>query len=97
MVDFTEGMLKIANLILSFVAGFIALSFFKESHERRGLRAWKVMVIVLFLFVVQQVLGALRAFGIYTSPFLTHVNVSVLLLFFIYALSLQIYTSLVDR
>ena len=79
LIDFLEGLLKISNLVLSVIAGIIAASMFKISQERKSLRAWKVLIVVLLLFVVQQILGALRAFGIYSSPFLTHVNVSILL------------------
>lgn len=97
VVEFFEGLLKIANVLLSFVAGGIALSMFAISHRRKELRAWKILIIVLVLFVVQQVLGALRAFDIYSSPFLTHINVSILLGFLIYAIGLQIHTHIVER
>ncbi|MBS3136193.1 hypothetical protein J4401_04505 [Candidatus Woesearchaeota archaeon] len=97
LIDFLEGLLKISNLVLSVIAGIIAASMFKISQERKSLRAWKVLIVVLLLFVVQQILGALRAFGIYSSPFLTHVNVSILLGFLIYAMALQIHTYLVEK
>ena len=90
MVSYIEGILKIANLFLALVAGGIALSMFSHAWKNKELRAWKALIIALVLFVVQQVLGALRAFGIYESSFLTHVNVSVLLAFLIWALALQI-------
>jgi hypothetical protein len=89
-ISFYEGMLKIANLLLAFVAGAIAITLFKVSHQKKDLRAWKILIIVLLLFVIQQALGALRAFGIYNSMYLTHVNVSILLGFLIYAISVQI-------
>lgn len=90
MVSYIEGILKIANLFLVLVAGGIAISVFYHAWKNRELRAWKPMIIALLLFGVQQVLGMLRAFGIYESSFLTHVNVSLLLAFVVYALILQI-------
>jgi predicted membrane-bound dolichyl-phosphate-mannose-protein mannosyltransferase len=97
VLDYLEGLLKIANLVLAFIAGGIALSLFKVSHERKELRAWKILIVVLIFFIIQMVLGALRAFGIYNTSFLTHVNVSFLLVFLIYALALQIHTHLVEK
>ena len=85
-----EGILKIANLFLAVVAAIIGISLFKSSFKDKILRAWKPVSIALVLFAVQQILGALRAFDIYSSPYLTHVNVSLLLGFLIYALVQQI-------
>ncbi|MBW2992906.1 hypothetical protein KY345_06870 [Candidatus Woesearchaeota archaeon] len=90
MVSYLEGILKIANLFLALVAGGIAISMFHHAWKRKELRAWKPMIIALVLFGVQQILGALRAFRIYESPYLTHVNVSLLLVFLIWALIVQI-------
>lgn len=85
-----EGILKIANLFLAVVAAIIGIGLFKSSLKDKILIAWKPLSVVLVLFAVQQILGALRAFDIYESPFLTHINVSLLLCFLIYALILQI-------
>ena len=85
-----EGILKIANLFLAVVAAVIGIGLFKSSFKDKVLRAWKPLAVALILFAVQQILGALRAFGIYESPFLTHINVSLLLGFLIYALVQQI-------
>lgn len=90
MVSYIEGILKIANLFLALVAGGIALSIFSHAWRKKELRAWKALIIALVLFVVQMVLGALRAFNIYESLYLTHINVSLLLGFLIWALILQI-------
>lgn len=67
------GTFQVANLFLAVVAGFIAASLFKVSHERHHLRPWKVLIVGLILFAILEIVGALRSFGIYTSPFLTHV------------------------
>ena len=90
MVSYIEGILKISNLLLAFIAGGIGLSLIRHSFKERKLAAWKYLAVALVLFAVQEVLGALRAFRIFTSPFLTHVNVSVLLAFILCALVVQL-------
>ena len=90
MVSYIEGILKIANLFLALVAGGIAISIFTHAWRNKECRAWKALIIALILFAVQQILGALRAFGIYESPYITHINVSLLLAFLIWALIAQI-------
>ena len=90
MVEYLEGILKIGNLFLSLVAGIIAVSMIKVSHRKKDLRPWILLIISLVFFAVQEVLGALRAFNIYESPFLTHINPTIILVLLIIALSLQI-------
>jgi hypothetical protein len=95
-LDYIEGVLKIANVILSLVAGYIGVMIFRLSH-RRELRAWKILIFALALFLVQEILGALRAFGIYSSPFLTHVVPSALLCLLIYALAMQMHIHVIEK
>lgn len=97
MAFYIEGILKLANLFLALVAAAIGIGLFRSSFKDRILRAWKPLAVALVLFAVQQILGALRAFGIYESAYLTHVNVSVLLGFLIYALILQINVTRLNR
>ena len=97
MLDFLEGLLKIANVVLALIAGYIALSIFKVSHERKELRSWKILIIALIFFLIQEVLGALRAFNIYSSPYLTHIVPTIVLCFLIYALALQMHTHIVEK
>lgn len=85
-MQFIEGILKIANLFLIVVAGGIAISMFKASGKNEYLKPWRMLIIALLLFVVQQVLGALRAFAIWESPFLTHINVTIILGLILYTL-----------
>jgi len=89
-MQYVEGLLKIANLFLSLVAGILALSLFKISKRKDILKAWRVLIFALVLFAVQEILGALRAFKIFESPFLTHIVPSVILGFLILALVFQI-------
>ena len=90
MVEFVEGILKIGNLVLALVAGFIAFSLMKVSHSRKELKPWVFMLFALIFFGVQEILGALRAFQIYESPFLTHINPAIILAFTIAALVYQL-------
>ena len=83
------GTLQIANLFLAVVAGTMAATLFQISHQRSHLRPWKVLVVALILFAVLEIIGALRSFGIYSSPFLTHAITSVILAFLIIALIMQ--------
>jgi len=89
-VYYLEGLLKIANVFLSMIAGIIAISLFKVSHERKHLRPWKILIVVLVLFAIQEIFGALRAFEIYSSPYLTHIIPTAMLGLLIVTLLLQI-------
>ena len=89
-MEYLEGILKIANAVLAFIAGVIAISLIKASGKRRELKAWIFLIIALVFFVVQEVLGALRAFQIYESPYLTHIVPTVILVLLVIALVKQI-------
>lgn len=89
MVNFLEGIIKISNIILSLIAGLFALSLFKVT-SKKSLFPWKILIIALIFFVFQEILGALRAFKIYNSPFLTHIVPTIILGLLIFALTLQI-------
>ncbi len=88
--DWVYGSGQIGAVILSFVAGGIALSMFKAARQRRLLRAWRFLIWALVLFVIVETVGALRTFGVWSSPWLTHVLVSMILGFLIAALIVQI-------
>lgn len=90
MVGYIEGILKIANLFLAVVAGLIAISLLKSSNKKKYLKPWYILIIVLILFAVQEVLGALRAFEIYSTTYLTHIIPTIMLGLLIWTLILQI-------
>jgi hypothetical protein len=90
VIGYIEGILKIANLFLSVVAGFIAISLFKATKKQDYLKPWYLLIIVLVLFAVQEVLGALRAFEIYSNPYITHIVPTIMLGLLIWTLILQI-------
>ena len=96
MIDFYEGIIKIANVVLSVIAGYIAVSLMLVSKEKQ-LKSWKALVFALVFFMVQEILGALRAFNIFSTPHLTHIVPSIVLGFLIYALGLQIYVNLTEK
>ena len=96
VVEQLEGILKIANLLLSVVAGMIAISLFQVSRNQRFLRPWRFLIVALVLFAIQQILGAFRAFHVYSSPYLTHINPTFMLGFVIVALVFQIILNTYD-
>ncbi|MEA2037670.1 MAG: hypothetical protein U9O94_09240 [Nanoarchaeota archaeon] len=89
-MDFIEGILKITNLILAVVAGIIGISLIRVSHKTKELKAWVVLIIALTFFGIQEILGALRAFKIFESPYLTHIVPTIILALLIVALVQQI-------
>jgi hypothetical protein len=88
-IDFTTGVLQIANFFLAIVAGLIAATLFEISAGRE-LRAWKPLAVALVFFALEEIFGALRSFGIYSNPWITHVIPSVILGFLIWSLILQL-------
>ena len=92
MIEYYEGVIKIANIFLSVVAGVIAMNIFRVSRKNRFLKPWYILVFVLILFAVQEILGALRAFNIYSTPHLTHIVPTIILGLLIWALVLRINT-----
>jgi len=89
MVDFTTGVLQIANFVLAVVAGIFAAALF-EASSKRELRAWRPLAVALIFFAVEEIFGGLRSFNIYSNPWVTHVIPSIILVFLIYALIVQI-------
>lgn len=85
-----EGILQIANVFLAIVAGIIALTLFKQAWKKESLKAWRPLIFGLVFFAVEEILGALRAFGIFSSPYLTHVVPSIILGLLITAVVLEI-------
>ncbi|MBD3164329.1 hypothetical protein GF323_03950 [Candidatus Woesearchaeota archaeon] len=90
-------MLKIANVVLSVIAGFIALSLLRVSQQKKELASWKALIAALVFFMLQEILGALRAFGIFSSPYLTHVVPTIVLALLIYALAIQLHINVVEK
>lgn len=89
-MQYLDGILKIANLFLSIVAGYFAITIISMRGKKKELIPWKVLSFALIFFAVQQALGALRAFNIFSSPYLTHIVPTIILGLLIFCLTLQI-------
>lgn len=89
-MQYIEGIIKIANVFLSVVAGIIAISLFHISHKKKELNPWKLLIIALVLFAIQEILGALRSFQIFESPYLTHIVPTAILALLLAAVIMQI-------
>ena len=88
--DYVLGTAQIASVFLMLVAGIIALSMFRATHREIELKAWKWIIFALVLFAVEEILGALKSFGIFSTPYLTHIVPSFILIFLITALVIQL-------
>lgn len=88
-MQYLEGILKIANLVLAFIAGVIGISLIRISKRRKELNAWVLLIVALIFFAIQEILGALRAFNIFESPYLTHIIPTIILALLVVALLKQ--------
>lgn len=88
--DWVYGIANITSVFVSLIAGFIALSMFEKAGQRKYLGAWKYLLVALLLFALEMIVGALKTFGIWSTPWLTHVIPSFILVFLIAALVKQI-------
>jgi peptidoglycan/LPS O-acetylase OafA/YrhL len=88
--DWIYGITQLATVVLSIVAGFIAISMFQHASKKKYMAAWRPLTIALVLFVIEELIGVLRTFGIWSNPWITHVIPSFILLFLIAALIKQI-------
>lgn len=98
MYNLLYGSGQIGSVILSVVAGVIALSLFRVSHNEQELHAWKPLIIALVLFAVEEILGAIRTFGFsdvaaisWLYPWITHVLPGFILAFTIQALIIEVW------
>ena len=88
--DWVYGITEITNVLLSVIAGAIAFGMIEKTAQRKILGAWKFLLIALILFAVEEIVGALKIFGMWSTPWLTHVIPSFILVFIISALLRQI-------
>ncbi|MBI4146400.1 hypothetical protein HY489_03625 [Candidatus Woesearchaeota archaeon] len=87
--DWVYGIAVLTAVFLSVIAGFLAISLFSDASQKKHLRAWKWLIAALVLFAVEEVLGALKVFGVWHTPWLTHVVPSFILVCLIVALIKQ--------
>lgn len=88
--DWVYGIAIVTSVFLSIIAGFLALTMFEHTHQRKHLAAWGPLIMALVLFAAEEVFGALKVFGVWSTPWLTHVIPSFILVFLIAALLKQI-------
>jgi len=88
--DWVLGIAEISAVILSIIAGIIAITMFRQAREHGHLRSWKWLIGALFFFIAVETVAALKAFGIYSVTWETHVLASIILVFLITALTQQI-------
>ncbi len=88
--DWVYGSCQIGAVLLSIIAGIIAVSMLSQASKRKQLRAWPYLLWALLFFAIEEILGALKTFGIYSTPWLTHVVPGIILAFLITALVIQI-------
>ena len=90
IADWSYGIAQLGAAFLSIIAGIIAISLFKVSHKHRLLTGWKFLIIALALFAVEEILGGLKTFGVFSTSYLTHIVPSFILVFLIAAVIVQI-------
>ncbi|HZX45429.1 MAG TPA: hypothetical protein VFF28_07150 [Candidatus Nanoarchaeia archaeon] len=90
-MQYIEGILKIANLILAVLAGVIGASLINVCRKKKELRPWLLLIGALIFFAVQEILGALRAFKVFTSPYLTHIVPTIILVLLVVAVVEQLH------
>ncbi|MBW3019281.1 hypothetical protein KY329_03800 [Candidatus Woesearchaeota archaeon] len=84
------GIAQLTVVLLSVIAGIIALSMFKQTGQAKYLRSWRPMIYALVFFAAVEIAGLLKNFNFYSNPWLTHVLVSFILVFLIAGLYRQI-------
>ncbi|RLE45887.1 hypothetical protein DRJ22_03365 [Candidatus Woesearchaeota archaeon] len=84
------GTAQIAAVFLSIAAGIMGLSMYASAKQKKYLKSWKPLILVLCLFALTEIIGALKSFGIWSIPWLKHIVPSIMLLFLIAAVIKQI-------
>jgi hypothetical protein len=88
--DWVYGITTLTVVFLSIIAGFLAVTMFKSAAHRKYLAAWRYLIVALVLFAVVEFVGTIKIFGIWSTPWLTHVIPSFILVFLIVSLITQI-------
>lgn len=103
--DWIYGICQIAAVVLSIIAGCIALWMWKDTRKQVLMRGWKYMLPALALFAFEELLGLLRTFHVYETAALswlpqgiiafltiaaTHIVPFFIMLFLIAALVIQL-------
>jgi hypothetical protein len=87
--DWIYGIAQLAAGFLAIISAIIAMTMFGRS-ETRHLRAWKFLLLAVLFFAAEEIIGAMKTFGIYVTPHLTHIIPGIILGLLITALIIQI-------
>ena|SRR3989344_2271737 len=90
ILEYVTGISQIAATVLSIFAAFLAIQMFALSRKNSLLKGWRILMIALILFTVEEILGFLQAFGIYQTLHLRHIVPSFIMVALIAALIMQI-------
>lgn len=86
--DWIYGVAQFAAGFLAVIAAFIALTMFRKA-EQKPLKAWIYLLIGVIFFAIEEVIGALKTFGIFETQYLTHVIPGIIMALLITALVVQ--------
>ena len=91
-VFFYVGVLQLTVVFLSIAAGIMAITLFRVSTKHDELKAWKMLIVALVLFAIEEVIGVLDAFNVYRQiNYLRHLVPSIIMAFLIAAIVTQIH------
>jgi hypothetical protein len=92
MYDYVYGVAQLAAGILAIMVGFVCFPMLGKTRERKQ-AAWKPLLLGLILFVLEEVIGGLRTFGVVPDAgiwkFSVHIIVSAILALMIGAVVMQ--------
>ncbi len=93
LYEWLYGVAQIAAAVLAIIVGIICVPLFVKS-KTATLRSWRLLTLALILFVIEQVIGGLRTFGVIPNTgfwvYSVHVIVSGILALLIAAIVVQI-------
>jgi hypothetical protein len=91
--DWIYGVAQIAAGVLAIIGGGLSIEMFRSSAITE-MRAWRFVLLGLIFFILEEIIGGLRTFGIVPSTgvwsFIVHVIVTGILGFLIAALVVQL-------
>lgn len=86
--DWIYGVAQFAAAFLAIIAAFIAATMLKKAEEK-PLKAWVFLLLGVIFFAIEEVIGALKTFGIFETQYLTHVIPGIIMGLLITALVVQ--------
>ena len=86
---YLEGIFQSTNIILASVALVLVLLLFRH-YKHPEVKPFRYLALAMLVFIVLLLFAALRSFGIYENPYITHVLPTPILLILLYAVYLEI-------